>query len=108
MNAVPEAEPGAAAPARAAPVPAGRPAVFIAAARYRRKAYGANHPLAIPRVSLAQDLIHAYGALGAGEFLAARRASDAELEWFHTRAYVAAAKRCEALGRVKNEAETEE
>ncbi|HSO06552.1 MAG TPA: acetoin utilization protein AcuC [Pelomicrobium sp.] len=88
---------------RQARIPAGRPATFIAAARYRRKAYGANHPLAIPRVSLAQDLILAYGALGADEYLAARRAADTELEWFHTREYVAAAKRCEALGRVKNE-----
>lgn len=88
---------------RQARIPAGRSATFIAAARYRRKAYGANHPLAIPRVSLAQDLIVAYGALGPGEYLAARRAADSELEWFHTRDYVAAAKRCEALKRVKSE-----
>jgi acetoin utilization protein AcuC len=92
----------AAAPRRAA-VRATRPATFIASARHRRRAYGANHPLAIPRVALAQDLIAAYGALEAGEFLAARKAADHELEWFHTREYVAAAKRCEALGRVRNE-----
>jgi acetoin utilization protein AcuC len=94
---------GGAALPRTAPVPARRPATFIAAGRHRRQAYGANHPLSIPRVSLAQDLITAYGALGADEYLAARRAADTELEWFHTPEYVAAAKRCEALGRIRNE-----
>ncbi|WP_455385210.1 acetoin utilization protein AcuC [Acidihalobacter prosperus] len=75
-------------------------AVLIAASRYRRHSYGNNHPLDIPRVSLTVDLIRAYGALGDGEYLSSRRATVAELEWFHTREYVSAMQRCEALGKV--------
>lgn len=75
-------------------------AVLIAASRYRRHSYGNNHPLDIPRVSLTVDLIRAYGALEEGEYLASRRASVAELEWFHTREYVGAMQRCEVLGKV--------
>lgn len=80
-----------------------RKATFIGAAQYRRKSYGANHPLAIPRVSLTFDLINSYGALTGEEYLIARKAADFELEWFHTRDYVEAIKRVEALGRVNNE-----
>lgn len=77
-----------------------RKATLIAAARYRRHSYGANHPLAIPRVSLTVDLIRAFGALSPEEELAGRKATVAELEWFHTREYVSAMQRCEALGKV--------
>ena len=80
-----------------------RKATFIGAAQYRRKSYGSNHPLAIPRVSLTYDLINSYGALSAEEYLVARKAADFELEWFHTRDYVSAIKRVEALGHVNNE-----
>lgn len=80
-----------------------RSATFIGAAQYRRKSYGANHPLAIPRVSLTFDLINSYGALTSDEYLVARKAADFELEWFHTREYVSAIKRVEALGRVNND-----
>ena len=73
---------------------------FIAAARYRRPMYGSNHPLAIPRVSLTQDLIAAYDALRPEEFVTARKAADAELQWFHTAEYVNAFKCAETLGRV--------
>ncbi|MCX7893304.1 MAG: hypothetical protein N2544_13175 [Burkholderiales bacterium] len=78
-------------------------AVFIGANQYRQPAYGRNHPLAIPRVSLAFDLLEAFGALAAEERAAARPAADVELEWFHTREYVAAMRRSEALGRVSRE-----
>jgi len=81
-------------------VPGQRPATLIAASRYRRHSYGDNHPLGIPRVSLAVDLIRAYGALTEAEYLPSRKALPAELEWFHTRAYVTAMQRCEALGKV--------
>lgn len=80
----------------------GRKATYIGGSQYRRKAYGANHPLSIPRVSLATELIHAYGALTGAEFVAARKAADFELEWFHTPDYISAFKRAEALGRVSN------
>lgn len=85
------------------PVAPTRKATFIGAAQYRRKSYGSNHPLAIPRVSLTYDLINSYGALTPDEYLVARKAADFELEWFHTREYVSAIKRVEALGRVTNE-----
>lgn len=77
-----------------------RRAVYIDGAPYRRRAYGANHPLAIPRVSLTTALLHAYGALLPAETLSARKAADVELEWFHTAEYVAAFKRAETVGRV--------
>lgn len=80
-----------------------RSAVFIGAAHYRRPSYGHNHPLAIPRVSLAFDLITAYGALTETEFLPSRAASVGELTAFHTRPYVDALKRAEAFGRVRAE-----
>lgn len=75
-----------------------RSAVFLYAERFRRRAYGRNHPLAIPRVALTLDVVRAYGAIDAGELLEARAATDAELEGFHTRAYVAALRGAEARG----------
>lgn len=84
----------------AAPLPATRNATLIGAASYRRHSYGNNHPLGIPRVSLTVDLIRAYGALAEAEYLIGRKATPRELEWFHTRDYVSAMQRCEALGKV--------
>jgi acetoin utilization protein AcuC len=77
-----------------------RKALLIGASRYRRHSYGDNHPLGIPRVSLTLDLIRAYGALTDEEFRVSRKATPAELEWFHTREYVSAMQRCEAVGKV--------
>lgn len=82
-----------------APTHPTRKAVFIGAAQYRRKSYGSNHPLAIPRVSLTFDLINSYAALTRDEYLVARKAADFELGWFHTPEYVSAIKRVDALGR---------
>jgi len=87
-------------PCRYAPT---RSAVFVGAAHYRRPSYGHNHPLAIPRVSLAFDLIAAYGALDETEFVPSRAASVSELTRFHTPDYVQALKRAEAFGRVRAE-----
>lgn len=81
-------------------IPPTRRAVLIGAARYRRHSYGSNHPLGIPRVSLTLDLIQAYGALTGQEFRVSRPATSAELEWFHTREYIAALRQCEAEGKV--------
>lgn len=81
-------------------IPATRKATLIGAAGYRRHSYGNNHPLGIPRVSLTMDLIRAYDALSEAEYLVARKATVPELEWFHTREYVSAMQRCEALGKV--------
>jgi len=82
-------------------IPAGRKARFIGSTRYRRRAYGTNHPLAIPRVALALELIEAYEAITPAEMQQARLAADFELEWFHDRDYVAAIRQAEVLGRVK-------
>ena len=90
-----------AAPPAAAPIAAGRPAAFIVARQLRRPSYGANHPLAIPRVALTHDLASAFGAIAPGELVRARQAADFELEWFHAREYVAAIRTAETLGRVK-------
>ncbi len=84
-------------------VPPGRKATYIGGSQYRRNAYGTNHPLAIPRVSLATELIRAYDALTPSEFVHARKAADFELEWFHTAEYISAFKKAEALGRVSNQ-----
>jgi acetoin utilization protein AcuC len=73
-------------------------AVFLYADCFRDRAYGRNHPLAIPRVALTLDLIRAYGAIDAHEIVAARPASDAELLGFHTAEYVAALRAVEARG----------
>lgn len=77
-----------------------RKAVLIGAARYRRHTYGDNHPLGIPRVSLAVDLIRAYGALTDEQYQVSRKASLAELGGFHTQQYLAAMQRCESAGKV--------
>jgi len=77
-----------------------REAVLITSPLYRRPIYGTNHPLAIPRSGLAVDLIRSYGALAPDETVPARRATRAELEWFHTPDYVAAIERCEREGGI--------
>ena len=77
-----------------------RRAIYIGGSAYRRKAYGSNHPLAIPRVSLVTRLIETYCAITPAEFVHARKAADFELTWFHTPEYVSEYKRCEAIGGV--------
>lgn len=61
---------------------------------------GANHPLAIPRVSLTLDVITAYGALADGERVCAHPPATAELCRFHSGDYVQALQRAQAVGRV--------
>jgi len=76
---------------------------FIASPRFASRGYGRNHPLAIPRVSLAHELVRACGLIEEGEYLEARCASDAELAAFHDPDYVAALRRAEAGGGVAQE-----
>jgi acetoin utilization protein AcuC len=73
---------------------------FIASPRFASRGYGRNHPLAIPRVSLAHGLARACGLIGDGEYLEARCASDAELAAFHDPDYVAALRRAQRTGGV--------
>ena len=75
-------------------------AVLICADHYRRHSYGNNHPLAIPRVSLMLEFIHAYAAIEKHEIVTSRLASDAELLAFHTPDYVRALQEAEAIGKV--------
>jgi acetoin utilization protein AcuC len=73
---------------------------FISSPRFAARGYGRNHPLAIPRVALAERLIERCGLLGAGEYLEARAASEAELAAFHEPGYVAAVRRAEQAREV--------
>ncbi len=79
------------------------PAVFIFSERYRNHSYGSQHPLSIPRVSLTHDLIQAYDGFAVGEVHDSKKASDAELQWFHTAEYIAAMKDVEANSKVPAE-----
>lgn len=78
-------------------------ALFLYDECFRRRAYGRNHPLAIPRVALTLDLVRALGGLEAGELAPARLATDAELRWHHTQDYIEALRRAEARGAVAAE-----
>jgi len=68
---------------------------FISSPRFASRGYGRNHPLAIPRVSLAHRLAEACGLLAEGEYLEARCATDEELAALHDPDYVAAVRRAE-------------
>ncbi len=61
---------------------------FIGSEIYRDSSYGRNHPLAIPRVSLAIDLIRALNWFPEGSYVDSPRASPAYLKRFHTSDYV--------------------
>jgi acetoin utilization protein AcuC len=77
------------------PDPRPRP-VLIGSEIYRRSSYGPKHPLAIPRVSTALDLIEAMGWLPPGGWVSAPMATPAQLTRFHRPDYVAALQRAEA------------
>ena len=93
------APPAAAAPGQpAAPGP-----LLIGNDIYRRSTYGLRHPLAIPRVSLALDLIAALGWVAPERYLDCRRAEPEALLRFHDPGYLAALQRAEALGALTQE-----
>jgi len=77
--------------------------VFVGSPVYRRAAYGANHPLAIPRVATVMDLCTILGWLDEGNFLASPPASIDQLARFHTRDYIGALRASEAAGAVEPE-----
>ena len=74
------------------------PPHLIAAEIYRHSSYGPKHPLAIPRVSLALDLIRALGWQAPGQFYESQRATPTQMQRFHTAEYVAALQHAEATG----------
>ena len=69
--------------------------VLIGSEIYRASTYGPKHPLAIPRVSTAIDLIRAMGWLDEAQFATAPMASAAAVARFHDPDYVAALRRAE-------------
>nr|WP_305123460.1 acetoin utilization protein AcuC [Roseomonas sp. GC11] len=70
---------------------------------YRRSTYGPKHPLAIPRVSTALDLIRALGWLDPARYHDSPVATPAQLTRFHAPAYIAALQQAEARGQATPE-----
>jgi acetoin utilization deacetylase AcuC-like enzyme len=72
--------------------------LLIGSEIYRTSSYGRRHPLAIPRVSAALDLIRAMGWLDERQYLDSPIATAEQLARFHDRDYIAAAQAVEDLG----------
>jgi len=70
--------------------------ILIGSEIYRRSSYGPRHPLAIPRVSAALDLIRAMGWLDEDRYVDSPVATPAQLARFHDRDYIAAVMQAEA------------
>ncbi len=70
---------------------------------YRNSTYGAKHPISIPRVSLALDLIAALDWMPEGRYLDCTKASPDQLLRFHDPGYLAALQRAETLGALSFE-----
>jgi acetoin utilization protein AcuC len=67
---------------------------------YRTSSYGGRHPLAIPRVSAALDLIRAMGWLDESCYVDSPIATPEQLARFHTPDYIQAVQSAETLQRV--------
>ena len=74
--------------------------LFVGHEVYRHAGYGVHHPLGIPRVAPVMDLCHVLDWLPDDEFITSPLASVAQLEWFHTPAYVQALRHADASGAV--------
>ena len=68
---------------------------MIAAEIYRGSSYGPKHPLAIPRVSLVVDMVHALGWVDEGTYLTGPVATPDQLARFHDLDYIAAVMQAE-------------
>jgi acetoin utilization protein AcuC len=68
---------------------------FITGRIYKGSSYGAQHPLAIPRVPVATDLVQSLDWLPSHQRRISPMAKPAALERFHTAAYVAALQAAE-------------
>ncbi len=71
---------------------------LIASEIYRKSRYGAKHPLSIPRVSVALDLIRALGWLDESRYIDGPVATSQQLIRFHLPEYVDALMRAERDG----------
>jgi acetoin utilization protein AcuC len=67
---------------------------------YRTSSYGGRHPLAIPRVSAALDLIRAMGWLDESRYVDSPIATPVQLARFHAPDYIQAVQSAETLQRV--------
>lgn len=89
--------------------------LYLGGEIYRHSSYGRKHPLSIPRVSVATDLIRAMGWLEDDRFIDSPLATPEQLARFHDRDYIAAVQRAErdqkvdldtalryALGKLEN------
>ncbi len=77
--------------------------LLIGSEIYRTSSYGRRHPLAIPRVSAALDLIRAMGWLDERYYLDSPRATPEQLARFHAPDYIAAVLQAEADQQVPAE-----
>jgi acetoin utilization protein AcuC len=77
--------------------------LLISSEIYRGSSYGPKHPLAIPRVSTAVDLIRALGWLDPARTIDSPMATVDQLTRFHTPDYVAALQAAEAAQAVSPE-----
>lgn len=73
--------------------------LLIGSEIYRGSTYGPKHPLAIPRVSTALDLIRAIGWLDPERYIDSPRATPEALTRFHHPDYIAALQRAEETRR---------
>jgi len=77
--------------------------LFVGSPVYRHAAYGANHPLAIPRVATVMGLCEMLGWLDQDNFRESPPATIDQLARFHSRDYIGALRAAEAAGRVEPE-----
>lgn len=76
---------------------------FIGSEVYRRRAYGNNHPLAIPRIPTVMDLCRILGWLDERQFRDSPQATFAQLAQFHHPDYIEALRRSDEAGRADKE-----
>ena len=80
--------------------------LFIGSEIYRGSTYGAQHPLAIPRVSTVIDLCRALGWLSPDRYRTSPRAKPAALRAFHTPDYIKALQQAETDQAVSDDTRT--
>lgn len=77
-----------------------RQARFVGSDVFRREAFGAHHPLSIPRQSGVLDLCRTLGWFSEDNHHSCHEASETELKRFHDGAYIQALRRSESAGKV--------
>ncbi|NIM71495.1 MAG: acetoin utilization protein AcuC [Xanthomonadales bacterium] len=85
-------------------VPASRAALFVGSDVFRKEAFGANHPLSIPRQSGVLELCEALGWFEGGVRRRCQAASPERLRAFHDPDYIEALRTAERERAVAREA----